>query len=186
MHLHGVAVGAGEYRRIGDGNTPVGADRFDDAERELRQVREHDLFVFDLFLEALHLGSQGTQEEDHPGLPVRRIASDGSLGLSQGQVVPLLVLLDDAFERTVWYVGVAGLQEEEHREHAREPPVSILEWVNLQEGHRKDGDTQERMERSFFPSLAVPRQKVGHESWRIEWGGRGKDDPDLLTIRCER
>jgi len=68
---------------------------------------EHDLLA-----QARHLRRERSQEEQHPWVPVGRWATDRSLGLAQCQVVALLVLLDDAFERAVRHIGVAGLQEE--------------------------------------------------------------------------
>lgn len=50
---------------------------------------------------------------------------------AKGEIIGLLVLLDDAFERAVGHVGIAGPKEQQCGQRPRQTTVAILEgWIS--------------------------------------------------------
>ncbi|MNT83256.1 hypothetical protein D3C72_2230960 [compost metagenome] len=62
---------------------------------------------------------QGSQKELDPGIPVGLGAADRSLRAPKRDVIAFLGLLDDAFERAVGDVSVAGPQEQQGGQNTR-------------------------------------------------------------------
>ena len=66
-------------------------------QRKFRQGSHDDMLVFHLPFKALHLLVQGPEEEKQPRLPVWRIRSEARLCLSQGEIIALFAVFDNAF-----------------------------------------------------------------------------------------
>ena len=67
---------------------------------------------------------------------------DGRLRLPQSQVVAFLAVLNDAFERRIRHIGIAGLQQQKGGQNTAQAPVPILKGMDCQEYDDKYGDDQ--------------------------------------------
>lgn len=86
MLLERVAVAAGQADSFRHGDAAMFPGKFDDLQGEGRHGSQHQFFPFQFAVESAHLLGQGFQEEQQPGLPIRRFGTDGALGLPQCQV----------------------------------------------------------------------------------------------------
>lgn len=69
-------------------------------------------------LEAGDLLADAAEEEQQPGGPVGGVFAPGRLCAAEGEVVGLLVLLDDAFQRAVRHMTVTGAEQQQGGEDA--------------------------------------------------------------------
>jgi hypothetical protein len=74
------------------------------------QGGKRSLLPLHLSCQAALLLLEGAREEYEPGLPIRRVATDGPLRLTQGQIVALLAVLDDALKRGIRDIGITRLE----------------------------------------------------------------------------
>ncbi len=132
VQLQGIAAGTGHGHSLPNRDAAVIAKMFENLDGQVGKVGYQQPFPLHLLPKPLHLLVQGSQEEQQPGLPVRLPGADGSLGAAQGQVVSLLVLLDDALKRTVGQVGIPRPQQQQGGQYPAEAAVAVLERMNLQ------------------------------------------------------
>ena len=166
--LERVATDAGQLDGIADRDAAMLAGEFDDLQLQFRHRCQHGPFALDLRLQPPYLFSQRAQEERQPWLPVRGPGANGALRPAQRQVVRLLALLDDTLERAVVHIGVSGLKKQQCRQHAGEPPIAVLERVNLQKHHDTHGDDQQRMQTGRLALLIHPGHQLRHQAGRVE------------------
>lgn len=95
--LECVAVSASQTDSFRHGDTAMFAGEFDDLQGERWHSSQYQFFPFQLRVESTHLLSQGFQEEQQPGLPVRRFGANAALGLPQSEIITFLVLLNHTF-----------------------------------------------------------------------------------------
>ena len=105
--LQCVAILAGQALGVADGQATVVSHEVQELRRNFREATHQKSFTLNLYAETMHLALQRGQEEAEPRFPVRTVRPDRSLGLSKGQIVGLLALLDHAFEGGVRYIGIA-------------------------------------------------------------------------------
>jgi len=106
MWLQCIPARAGDCHNVADGDPPMFTCIFDDLQGKLRQDGQNDLLPLHFPGKSLHLLLEGAEKVQHPWLPVRRIGSDGALGLSESEIIAFLAVLDDALKRAVRYVCV--------------------------------------------------------------------------------
>lgn len=106
-----------------------------------------------------------------------------TLGSAQGQVVAFLVMLDDALERAVGHIGIAGPQQEQGRQDAREPAITVSEGMDLQEHHDEDRDDQHWVERLVAVSRPRSGDQLGHAPRGVERCRRGEHDAEACPRR---
>lgn len=90
--LQRVPACPGQLDDVADADAAMRAGVIEDAQRQVRQARQHDLLALDLLREPRRLLMQRAQEVDEPRLPIGRSAADRSLRLPQGEIVALLAL----------------------------------------------------------------------------------------------
>lgn len=118
---------------------PMTPDGGDDALLDTRELQHWPLDVHLRFKRPL-LRAQRSKEEHGPCAERRGIVAHGELGFAGRSVVPQLVFLDNAFVGRVRHVLVCGAKHQQCRERARQPAISILEWMDRQKLHDESGN----------------------------------------------
>jgi len=135
--FQGVAAGPGQFDHLARADPAMLARVLENAHGQFRQADKNGLFAFNFRGQPLRLLAQGAQKEQNPGLPVRMVRADRALGLPEREIVAFLAPLDRAFERTVGYVGVPGLEQKQRRQDTAQPSVAVLERMDFEQDHRE-------------------------------------------------
>ena len=139
--LDRVATRPGDLSGVGDAHAPPIAGDIENPDREFREVAEDEPFAVDPLLEAVLLSAQRREKVGELGFPIGCVASERALGLPQGEVVGLLVLLDDALQGTIRHVRIARTQEQQGGENPGQATVAVLERMYGKE--RRDEDSND-------------------------------------------
>ena len=129
---------------------------------------------------------QRSQEKDQPGIPVWFSVLPGGLRLPQGQIVGFLVMLYQAFQRTIWRIGVSCPQQQQQGEGSGQAAIAIGKRVDGQEDGHEDAHPQERMQAGVLLRASMPIQQRFHVQRGVEMAGCLEDDADLFPVRVER
>ena len=93
-----VAARAGGSDHVAHCYPPAAARLVDDLRGQLWQRRHHQPFALNLLGQSAFLLLKCAHKKHYPRLPVGSLRSDGSLGLTQCQVVALLAVFDHRFK----------------------------------------------------------------------------------------
>lgn len=110
LGFEGGAVGTGEGDGFGVGEGFAALEQDGELAGERGELRAVGV---EALLEAGDLLADAAKEEQQPGGPVGIVFAPGRLRAPQGEVVGLLVLLDDALQRAVGHMAVTGTQQEQ-------------------------------------------------------------------------
>ena len=102
------------------------------------------MLILNILLEISDLLHKRLQEKDQPNIPSRIVAPQRLLRRAQGDVVALLRRFDDALERTVRRIDVAGAKQQERRQRTRLATVPILERMDGEKSGNEHPDDDER------------------------------------------
>jgi hypothetical protein len=98
----------GRHRHAG-----LAREKFADRPRKRGKRGKGLFFCIQAAEQAVFLRFEGFEQKQKPGVPCRLRLLERGLGLAEGQIVSLLVGLNDAFQAGIGDVGVAGLQQQE-------------------------------------------------------------------------
>ncbi len=104
---------------------------------------------------------------------------------AKGNVVLLLVVLDDALGRRVGDVLVAGSEQEQCRHCTREAAVAVLKGMDREEVDGEAGDDDDRVYGALLERGVRRRDELAHEARGIERRGGLEEDLDP-TVRVRR
>jgi hypothetical protein len=154
-----------------------------DLSGQVRQCCDHEFFRPRLGPKAA-ASARGARAEKTATMAatIRVRAADRALGLTQGEVISHLGLLDHTFKRAVVDIGISRLEEKQRRENSAETSVAVLERMDFEEHDGKYADHEERVQALHFPNLLTPRQELGNETWRVEGEAVSKTMPTCLPV----
>lgn len=174
----------GEVFRLFHGNAPVVLEVFQNLDAIGGQAFPAPV-IRHLRCQMVFLGFQGTQEERQPRQPVGGFLVECALGAAQGEVVAVLVALDDAFQRGVRHIAVTRLQQQQGCQHPRQSAIAVLEGVDGEEHHVEYADGQQRMLAAVFQRGACPIHQCLHFPWGVKRGGSPENHPKAFARYVE-
>jgi len=107
------------------------------------------------------------------------------LCLAQCRIAAFLAVLDDALQRAVRHIGIAGLQQQQRGQDAAQPAIAVLEGVDFQEHDDEHADREQRVQASYVADLFQPGEQLLHEARRVERRGCLEHDSDNLAVGVE-
>src|SRR3989344_360105 len=84
------------------------------------------------------------------------------LGRTQSEIILVLALFDYLLVRNVLNERISRSKQEEIRENARKPPITVFERVNGEKLYNEVSDDEERMNFAFKNRLLRPFHKLQH------------------------
>lgn len=94
---------------------------------------------------------------------INQLLTKRGLGPAQGQVIPILVLLDDVFHRIVGYISISWFYQQQGGQDAGKTPIAILERVNFKKHHHEHRDDQQWVQLLLADLIVGPLHQLGNE-----------------------
>jgi len=129
---------------------------------------------------------QRLQEEHEPVAQPGVVGVEGCLRPPQGEIVAVLVFLDDPLQRGVGDIEIPGLQQEQRRQDPREPPVAVLERMDREEVYDENGNEDQDVVSVGRDLPVEPFHQFPHLPRGVEGRGRLEDDAHALPVGVER